>query len=68
MEGPRRRVFWYFGRTSVAVTVAAMGKANAAIRPHLIDLPIEDLYTIITDAHDSMVEAVLPLLPKARPP
>ena len=40
------------------MTVAAMVKANAAIRPHLIDLPIEDLYEIITDVHESVVEAI----------
>ena len=44
-----------------------LGKANTAIRPHLIDLPTEDLYKIITDTHESVVEAILPQLPKARP-
>ena len=63
VEGPRRRVFW----KEITATVAAMGKANAAIRPHLIDLPIEELYKVITDAHQSVVEAVLPQLPKAQP-
>ena len=63
VEGPRRSVFW----KDVAAAVAAMGKANAAIRPHLIDLPIEELYKVIIDAHQSVVEAVLPQLPKAQP-
>ena len=42
--------------------MAARGKANAAIR-----LQIEDLHKIMTDAHQSVVEAILPQLPEARP-
>ena len=54
----RGRVFWQ----DVAAAVAARGKANAAIR-----LQIEDLHKIMTDAHQSVVEAILPQLPEARP-
>ena len=44
-----------------------MGKDSAAIRPNLLDRPVEDLYQTVTEAHPALVEAILPQLPKAQP-
>ena len=62
-ESAPRKVFW----SDVRIAVEAMGTANAAIRPNLLDIPVENLYQTVIEAHTAVVEAILPQLPKAQP-
>ena len=63
MRAPPRKVSW----KDVRPAVEALGTANAAIQPNLIDLPVEQLYKTVSEAHTTVVEAILPQLPKAQP-
>ena len=57
-ESAPRKVYW----KDIRIAVETMGKSNAAIRPHLLDHPVEDLYITVTGAHTAAVDAILPQL------